>query len=315
MLNIQKQFISYNRSVRTQSIKYIVIHSTGNVGDTAQNNHDYFASGNRGASADFFVDDNNIIQIIDSDNYYSWHCGDGHGAYGISNGNSIGIEMCGTDGGNISEKTINNTVELVRYLMDKYSIDIDHTKMHYDASKKHCPYQFMSNNFARWYDFKERVQNGIKKGEWKLSNNKWWFEYPDKSYPKDCWAKLPKGNNDSTLAWFLFDTEGYMLTMWQSDEGKWYQLGEDGVMKSNTWYYDKKLCKWYWLKEDGSMAKDEWIKDNDEWHYLNTDGSMHTGWLNKDGFTYLLYSNGSMAHDTEIYGYSIDSNGHAIKIN
>ena len=66
MLNIQKQFISYNRSVRTQSIKYIVIHSTGNVGDTAQNNHDYFASGNRGASADFFVDDNNIIQIIDN---------------------------------------------------------------------------------------------------------------------------------------------------------------------------------------------------------------------------------------------------------
>ena len=54
---------------------------------------------------------------------------------------------------------------------------------------------------------------------------------------------------------------------------------------------------------------------NDEWYYLNTDGSMHTGWLNKDGLTYLLQSNGSMAHDTEIYGYSIDSNGHAIKIN
>lgn len=54
MLNIQKQFIVYNRSIRNQSIKYIVIHSTGNVGDTAQNNHDYFANGNRGASADFF---------------------------------------------------------------------------------------------------------------------------------------------------------------------------------------------------------------------------------------------------------------------
>ena len=64
-----------------------------------------------------------------------------------------------------------------------------------------------------------------------------------------------------------------------------------------------------------SNAFEIWIKDNDEWHYLNTDGSMHTGWLNKDGFTYLLYSNGSMAHDTEIYGYSIDSNGHAININ
>ena len=65
MLEIQKQFINYNRSFRSQAIKYIVIHSTGNTNDTAQNNHDYFARCNRGSSADFFVDDNNIIQIID----------------------------------------------------------------------------------------------------------------------------------------------------------------------------------------------------------------------------------------------------------
>ena len=145
-MNISKQFIGYNKSVRTQSIKYIVIHSTGNSGDTAQNNHDYFASGNRGASADFFVDDNNVIQIIDSDNYYSWHCGDGHGAYGISNSNSIGIEMCGTNNGNISEATINNTIELVKILQSKYNIDNDHVVRHYDASRKCCPSQFSNNN-------------------------------------------------------------------------------------------------------------------------------------------------------------------------
>ena len=313
MLNIQKQYINYNKSPRTQSIKYIVIHSTGNIGDSAQNNHDYFASGNRGASADFFVDNNNIIQIIDSDNYYSWEVGDGHGKYGISNSNSIGIEMCGTNNGYISEETINNTVELVRYLMNKYSIDINHLVRHYDASRKYCPYQFQPNNWARWYDFRERVQNGIKKGEWKLSDNKWWFEYSDKTYPKDCWAKLPKGNNDNTLAWFLFDNEGYMKTMWQSDEDEWYQLGEDGVMKFNTWYYDKILCKWYWLKENGSMVKNEWIKDNNEWYYLNSDGSMATGWIKDKGKDYLLYSNGVMAHDCTLYGYKIDSNGVATK--
>ena len=35
MLEVQKQFINYNRSFRSQAIKYIVIHSTGNTNDTA----------------------------------------------------------------------------------------------------------------------------------------------------------------------------------------------------------------------------------------------------------------------------------------
>ena len=32
------------------------------------------------------------------------------------------------------------------------------------------------------------------------------------------------------------------------------------------------------------------------------------------GHDYLLYSNGTMAHDCEAYGYKIDSNGVAVKI-
>ena len=55
MLYIQKQFISYNRSSRSTKPIYIVIHDTGDAGATAQNEHDYFNSGNRGASADFFI--------------------------------------------------------------------------------------------------------------------------------------------------------------------------------------------------------------------------------------------------------------------
>lgn len=243
MLDIQKQFVNYNRSSRSQAIKYIVIHSTGNTGDTAQNNHDYFAGGNRGASADFFVDDNSIIQIIDSDNYYSWHCGDGHGTYGITNSNSIGIEMCGTNGGNISDTTINNTVELVQYLMEKYSIDIDHVVRHYDASKKYCPYQFQYNDWARWYDFKERVSSGTIKGKWIQDSTGWWYKHTDGSYTKCDWEQI---------------------------DGKWY-------------YFDYK-------------------------------GYMCTGWIHVKGKEYLLYSDGSMAHDCELYGYRFDSDGVATKI-
>lgn len=242
-MNISKQFINYNRSYRGSKPVYIVIHSTGNTNDTAQNNHDYFAGGNRGSSADWFVDDNNAIQIIDSDNYYSWHCGDGHGKYGITNSNSIGIEMCGTDGGNISNTTINNTIELVKMLQSKYNIDNEHVVRHYDASRKCCPSQFAANNWSRWNDFKYRLENPISKGEWLQDEVGWWYKHADGSYTKCDWEQI---------------------------DGKWY-------------YFDYK-------------------------------GYMCTGWIQVKGKDYLLYSNGEMAHDCELYGYRFDSNGVATKI-
>ena len=243
LLEIQKQFINYNKSARSQKIKYIVIHSTGNVGDTAQNNRDYFSGGNRGSSADWFVDDNNAIQIIDSDNYYSWHCGDGHGKYGITNSTSIGIEMCGTDNGNISNTTINNTIELVKMLQSKYNIDNGHVVRHYDASRKCCPSQFSYNNWERWNDFKQRLENATGKGEWLQDEVGWWYKHADGSYTKCDWEQI---------------------------DGKWY-------------YFDYK-------------------------------GYMCTGWIQAKGKDYLLYSNGEMAHDCELYGYRFDSNGVATKI-
>ena len=50
--------ISYNSKKRSRKdVKYIVIHYTGNTGDTAKNNADYYATGNtREAGAHFFVD-------------------------------------------------------------------------------------------------------------------------------------------------------------------------------------------------------------------------------------------------------------------
>ncbi len=306
LLDIKKQFINYNRSSRSQAIKYIVIHSTGNTGDTAQNNYDYFAGGNRDASADFFVDDKNIIQIIDSDNYYSWHCGDGKGAYGVSNSNSVGIEMCGTGGGNISDTTINNTVELVQYLMKKYSVDIDHVVRHYDASRKCCPSQFSGNSWARWYDFKERLLSGTVKGEWILDNTGWWYKHIDGSYTKDGWEKIDN-------KWYLFNPQGYMLYSWQySCGGNWYYLGDsnDGTMKIGWILTDN---KWYYFNEDGAMQVG-WQKIDNNWYYFDNSGAMQTGWIKDNGKDYLLYSNGAMAHDIQLYGYNINGQGIATKI-
>lgn len=155
MLQITRQISAYNHS-SSNNIQYIVIHSTGNKNDTAKNNADYFGGADRQASAHYFVDDNSIYQVVEESNA-AWHCGDGGNKYGIGNHNSIGIEMCGTNNGNISEKTINNTIDLVKSLQAKYNVPNDKVVRHYDASRKCCPSQFSANNWARWNDFKARL--------------------------------------------------------------------------------------------------------------------------------------------------------------
>lgn len=307
MKNINQQFISYNKFLRVLKPIFIVIHDTGDPGATAQNEHDYFAGGNRGASADFFVDSNNIIQIIDTDNYYSWHCGDGKGKYGITNGNSLGIEMCLEPDGTITEDTVRNTLDLVKYLMDKYDIHLDKVIRHYDASRKSCPNTFSYNNWARWYDFKDKLCNSTISGQWILKDGEWWYEHDDGTYTKDGWEKI-------NGAWYLFNSDGCMLYDWKMSEGNWYYLGciKDGARKSGWLFLDN---KWYYLgtSEDGTM-KTGWQKIKDKWYYFDENGAMKTGWIKDNGKDYCLYSDGSMIHDCEMYGYRFAPDGVAAKL-
>lgn len=156
-MNIIKDLTSVNcnQGRNGNGIKYLVYHFTGNVNDTARGNANYFRDEDRQASANYFIDDNEIIQVV-KDEDTAWHCGDGYGKYGIRNNNSIGIEMCGTNGG-ISEKTINNAIELGRMLKAKYSITDDCIVRHYDASRKCCPEPMSANNWEAWWNFKAKL--------------------------------------------------------------------------------------------------------------------------------------------------------------
>lgn len=156
MLPIQKMISKYNNSSRNgQTIKYLVFHYTGNEGDTAENNAKYFNKGNQGASAHYFVSDEQIYQVVE-DNRAAWSVGDGNGKYGITNSNSINIEMCCWTDGTVSEKTENNALELGKYLMKKHGIPIENVVRHYDASRKVCP-NWSDNNWSRWIDFKNKL--------------------------------------------------------------------------------------------------------------------------------------------------------------
>ena len=159
MLDIQRKLVKYNFSARSIKPTYIVIHDTSNPGASALNHYNYFNGGNRKSSADYFVDSNNIIQIIDTEHYYSWAVGDGNGKYGITNSNSVSIEMCLEKDAYPSQATIRNTIDLTKYLMDKYNIGINRVVRHFDASRKSCPNSFKANNWAKWTSFKNDISN------------------------------------------------------------------------------------------------------------------------------------------------------------
>lgn len=156
MLPITRKISAYNFYTGNKP-KYILLHTTGapRGTDTASANATYFGGGDRGASAHYFVDDNSIYQVVEDYNG-SWHCGDGGGRYGITNLNSIAIEMCETNF-DVTDKTVQNALDLVKHLQAKHGIPDSNVLRHYDASRKTCPRPFSANNWQRWKEFKARL--------------------------------------------------------------------------------------------------------------------------------------------------------------
>ena len=157
---VNKYHGTYNRSWRSGgvgTIKYICIHYTGGTG-SARNNCIYFSGGNRNASADYFVDDGGIWEYNDPDEgYYTWAVGDGGGRYGLTNSNSVSIEVV-NNGGPFSSREIEYLCELVPYLMAKYHVHPDNVVRHYDASRKQCPYYYVDH--GRWHQLWQIITKG-----------------------------------------------------------------------------------------------------------------------------------------------------------
>ena len=196
MNQIKKNLTLVNfTAMKNKKNKYIVIHYTAGNGDTAYNNTVYFKHVNRNASATYFVDETPINWQCVEDWNKAWHCGGSKYKntnplfYNkCTNSNSIGIEMCSRLDKNLiyyfKPETVNNTVALVRYLMNKYNIPIENVIRHYDVWGKICPAPFVNNPKA-WENFKERltmkkysydttVDNMIRDGITTVENMAYW---------------------------------------------------------------------------------------------------------------------------------------------
>lgn len=171
----------YTSGRSLDSIKYIVIHYTANNGDTARGNAKYFARESVGASANYFVDQNEVICSV-KDEYAAWHCGGSlesshHPLRGIcTNKNSIGVELCSIiQNGKYEFKpeAVKLAAKFVKELMAKYNIDIDHVVRHYDVTGKNCPAPFVYSE-EQWKQFKQML---ISKEEEETMSYEQWLAY------------------------------------------------------------------------------------------------------------------------------------------
>ncbi|MFI3115656.1 MAG: peptidoglycan recognition family protein [Clostridia bacterium] len=157
--------INFTQGINKEN-KYIVVHYTGNNGDSAINNAIYFHSDNRGASAHYFVDEDDIVQVVLDENI-GWHCGT-TGTYKhfeCRNANSIGIEMCSRIDGYgkyyIKDEVIEKTQELIRYLMKLHNIPLENVIRHYDVTGKICPAPMVTDE-ELWEDFMSNIEKNTE---------------------------------------------------------------------------------------------------------------------------------------------------------
>jgi len=156
--------ISYGNARTLNTIKYIVIHYTGNKKDTAKNNADYFAKSNtRQAGAHFFVDKKGVIYNSVPMSRTAWAVGGvysrsgGAGTYygTCTNANSISIELCDCTK-NTSWKQMLAVRDLVKYIQ-KHCPNARTIIRHWDVNGKNCPAPMTGKNNRKWKHLHNKI--------------------------------------------------------------------------------------------------------------------------------------------------------------
>lgn len=178
-MNIRLAFLNNPKSRprrRLKEIRGIIIHWTANedVGAGAFANRNYFNTNDRGASAHYVVDGQEIVQCIPNIEV-AHHAGDNRRALGLPlrkkllkgnlgdnpNDYTIGIEMC-VNADSSWVKTYQNTITLVRMLLKKHELNVTQVYRHYDITGKDCPKMFVDRP-ENWQLFRYHLHEGFQK--------------------------------------------------------------------------------------------------------------------------------------------------------
>jgi uncharacterized repeat protein (TIGR02543 family) len=154
------------------------------------------------------------------------------------------------------------------------------------------------------------TQNGVEISGFKLiCNSKYYLN--SNGIMQTGWVEMSGSN------WYHLNNEtGICDTKWlQETTGEWYYLDRITGLMQRGWIKDTNNY-WYYLDKVSGKMKTGWFKDIDNsWYYLDKfSGKMRTGWIQDGEEWYYLYSNGSLAVSTTIYGYRVNENGKWVQL-
>lgn len=161
--------ISFGGTRPLKDVKNIVIHYTGNKGDTAKNNADYFATSNtRAAGAHYFVDKKGGAAQSVKLNRIAYSVGgkystsNGAGAYygKCTNANSVSIELC-----DCCDDTNWEQMKATRLLIQRIRKKCPNAKTiirHWDVNGKECPKPMTGTNNKKWKRLHCYLENGYQ---------------------------------------------------------------------------------------------------------------------------------------------------------
>ena len=143
-------------SIRTLgSIRGLVIHYTGNAGDSAKNNALFFSkkygSNERSAGAHIFIDGNGVSAKSVPFNRTAWSVGNPGGAYApgtynklLNNANTLSIELCDIVDHPITDAQRETLLDVCAYIAKKCK-NIKYVVRHFDIVQKDCPHYYVHN--------------------------------------------------------------------------------------------------------------------------------------------------------------------------
>ena len=168
------------------------------------------------------------------------------------------------------------------------------------------------STYTYWFDEKGKMQTGFVDQDGKtyylnsygiLEKDIWLTENDDKYHAgKD--GALDKGRTDIAIGnntdTYWFDEKGKMQTGLVDQDGKTYFLSKiDGRMYKDEWIYED--SDRYHAGKDGALDKgltDIVIEGSTFTYYFDENGKLQTGFMDKDGKTYYLNSNGVLEKDS-----------------
>ena len=244
-MDIIKMISKKNCYIGQNKPAYVVIHETDNwsKGADAKAHATAMKNGNLAGTVHYYVDSKSIYQTLDHADG-AWAVGDGQGKYGITNRNSINIEIC------VNPETdyytaVDKAEQLAAFLLKQYGWGTDRLKRHYDASRKHCPRRILDEGL--WPKFVEKTAAYMKGTSGNTSTTKGAYMFtPEtvKAGDKNTSVLLLqeilrargfKGKNGKTLklTWTADTNTIYALKAYQ--ESRKEVLEVDGICGPATW--------------------------------------------------------------------------------